>query len=92
MLVATATVLHRVYTFDQTLAITVWTGIALTAALAAFSVYHCFTDSLLAHSALFGKLQLHSANEPDSYRCHNTRHYDMRGRQSDEIDYQRQDL
>jgi dihydroceramidase len=63
MLIATATVLHRVYTFDQSLAVTVWAGIAMTVALATFSVYHCFTDSLLAHSALFGKLQLHTAKK-----------------------------
>ncbi len=63
MLIATATVLHRVYTFDQTLAVTVWAGITVTAALAAFSVYHCFTDSLLAHSALFGKPLLDTAEK-----------------------------
>jgi dihydroceramidase len=59
MLIATATVLHRVYTFDQSLAVTIWFGAALTALLAAFSVYHCFTDSLIAHSALFGMSPLY---------------------------------
>jgi dihydroceramidase len=61
MLIATATVLHRVYTFDQTLAVTVWFGIALTGLLAAFSVYHCFTDQLFAHSALFGESCFHTS-------------------------------
>jgi dihydroceramidase len=77
MLVATATVLHRVYTFDQTLVVTAWTGIAITAALAVFSVYHCFTDSLLAHSALFGKSQLHVGNKSKPYRSFEIRCHDM---------------
>jgi hypothetical protein len=89
MLIATATVLHRVYTFDQTLAVTVWAGIAMTAALAAFSVYHCFTDSLLAHSALFGKSQFHVAKLLESYRYHETRYHDMRGRYTNALNHRR---
>jgi dihydroceramidase len=54
MLIATATVLHRVYTFDRTLPITVWSGITLTVALSAFSVWHCITDELVMHSVIFG--------------------------------------
>jgi hypothetical protein len=92
MLIATATVLHRVYTFDQTLAVTIWAGIVLTVALAAFSVYHCFTDSLLAHSALFGKPSPHTDKKSDSYRSHQIRHHDMRGRHSDTVNHQRQNL
>lgn len=92
MLIATATVLHRVYTFDQTLAVTVWAGVAMTAALAAFSVYHCFTDSLLAHSGLFGKSNLHVAKKRKPYSYRETRHYDMCGRYSNTLHYQRQNF
>jgi dihydroceramidase len=54
MLIAVATVLHRVYTYNQTLTTTVWSGIGLTTALTVFSVWHCITDEIHMHSLLFG--------------------------------------
>jgi hypothetical protein len=92
MLIATSTVLHRVYTFDQSLVVTVWAGIGIIVALAAFSVYHCFTDSLLAHSVLFGNVQLHTAKKQNTYGSHKNRYHDLCGRHSDAINHQRQDL
>lgn len=54
MLIATAPVLHRVYTFDKTLSVTVWSGVALTAVLTTFSIWHCVTDEIVMHSLVFG--------------------------------------
>jgi dihydroceramidase len=54
MLIATATVLHRVFTFDKSLSITVTSGLLITAIMAAFSTWHCITDELTMHSVLFG--------------------------------------
>jgi dihydroceramidase len=59
MLIATGTVLHRVYTFDQSRATTVGSAILLTAALTAFSIWHCVTDELVVHPILFGTSLLH---------------------------------
>lgn len=55
MLLATATVLHRVYTFDSSISATVGWGVLLSAALSAFSYWHCVTDEIVMHSITFGK-------------------------------------
>lgn len=55
MLIATATVLHRVWTFDKTLKTTVISGAAITTFLSAFIVWHCITDETVMHPILFGK-------------------------------------
>jgi len=54
MLVATATVIHRVFTFDKSLPITVISGAAITAVMTIFSTWHCITDEITMHSVLFG--------------------------------------
>jgi len=54
MLLATATVLHRVFTFDKSISYTVIYGAILSAAMTAFSTWHCVTDELIMHSVLFG--------------------------------------
>jgi len=54
MLIATATVLHRVCTFDKSLSTTVTSGIGITAVMTAFSTWHCITDETVMHSVLFG--------------------------------------
>ena len=54
MHVATATVLHRVMTFDKSLFITVSSGLISAILMAAFITWHCMTDELLGHSILFG--------------------------------------
>jgi len=54
MLIATATVLHRVFTFDKSLSTTVISGIAITAVMTVFSTWHCITDEIVMHSVLFG--------------------------------------
>jgi len=54
MLVAVATVMHRVYTFDTSSATTVVSGLGLTAALTLFSIWHCVTDEIVLHSIIFG--------------------------------------
>lgn len=53
MLFATATVLHRVYTFDKTPKETIIWGGALAAFLVAFSVYHCWADEVVFHGLIF---------------------------------------
>ncbi|CAL3967690.1 hypothetical protein PZA11_003926 [Diplocarpon coronariae] len=53
MLVAVATVYHRVSTFDKSLSTTVISGFVITAVIAAFSVWHCVTDEITMHSVLF---------------------------------------
>jgi dihydroceramidase len=58
MLLATATVLHRVFTFDKSISCTVIYGAILSAAMTAFSTWHCVTDELIMHSVLFGTLIL----------------------------------
>jgi len=55
MLLATATVLHRVFTFDKSISYTVIYGAILSAAMTAFSTWHCVTDELVMHSVLFGR-------------------------------------
>jgi dihydroceramidase len=54
MLIATIPVLHRVYTFEKSLKITVSSGIALLLLLVAFSTWHCVTDEIAGHNVLFG--------------------------------------
>jgi dihydroceramidase len=54
MLIATTTVLHRVFTFDQSLNTTIISGISLTAFMTAFIAWHCITDEIIMHSVLFG--------------------------------------
>jgi dihydroceramidase len=54
MLIATATVLHRVFTFDKSATTTVIAGIAITAVMTAFSTWHCIMDEITMHSVLFG--------------------------------------
>jgi dihydroceramidase len=58
MLLATATVLHRVYTFESSTQATVAWGIGLSAALSAFSWWHCWTDEIVMHSIVFGKFRI----------------------------------
>lgn len=53
MLVATATVIHRVYTFDSSASYTAVFGVVLTTALTAFATWHCWTDETHMHSLLF---------------------------------------
>jgi dihydroceramidase len=55
MLVATATVIHRVFTYNKSLNYTVIYGALLFSIMAAFSIWHCVTDELFMHSILFGK-------------------------------------
>lgn len=54
MLIATATVLHRVFTFDKTLTTTITTGLIFTTLMTAFITWHCMLDEKIAHSILFG--------------------------------------
>ncbi|EPE27582.1 hypothetical protein GLAREA_04373 [Glarea lozoyensis ATCC 20868] len=54
MLVATATVIHRVFTYDKSLNYTVIHGLTLFSAMTAFSIWHCVTDELFMHSVVFG--------------------------------------
>lgn len=58
MLFATATVMHRVYTFDKPLKDAVVWGLGLAGFLFAFSVYHCMTDEIVMHAILFGVMIL----------------------------------
>ncbi|KAG9229964.1 ceramidase-domain-containing protein [Amylocarpus encephaloides] len=53
MLVATATVLHRLFTFDKSLAYTAVYGTIGTALMVAFITWHCITDELIMHSVVF---------------------------------------
>jgi len=58
MLLATGTVLHRVYTFDKSLNYTITFGLGLTTILTAFAIWHCVTDETIMHSIIFG-LMIH---------------------------------
>jgi len=53
MLIATATVLHRVFTFDKSLSMTVFSGIISALLMTAFIVWHCIVDETFMHSVLF---------------------------------------
>lgn len=56
MLFATATVLHRVYTFDKSPKATILWGGALAGFLIAFSVYHCVKDEVVFHGLIFAAM------------------------------------
>ena len=56
MLVAVATVVHRVFTYDKSLTTTAMTGIMIAGVMTAFSAWHCITDELTMHSVLFGRI------------------------------------
>ncbi|CZT10101.1 related to YPC1-Alkaline Ceramidase [Rhynchosporium agropyri] len=53
MLVAVASVVHRVYTFDKSLKTTVISGTVFTVVMTAFSIWHCITDELIMHNVIF---------------------------------------
>ena len=57
MLVAVATVVHRVFTFDKSLSTTIVVGTVIVGTMTAFSAWHCITDEITMHSVLFGKGQ-----------------------------------
>lgn len=59
MLIATSTVLHRVFTFDKSLTVTVYSGLVLTTLMAGFITWHCIVDETLMHPILFGKLSFY---------------------------------
>lgn len=52
MHIATATVLHRVCTFDKSLQFTISSGVISVIAMAIFIAWHCITDELIGHSVL----------------------------------------
>lgn len=54
MLVASATVMHRVFTHDTSSSYTLMFGMLLTTALSLFSAWHCWVDETHMHSLLFG--------------------------------------
>ncbi|KFY28983.1 hypothetical protein V493_02621 [Pseudogymnoascus sp. VKM F-4281 (FW-2241)] len=54
MLLATATVMHRVYTYDNRPLHAVLKGLGLAVFLTLFSVWHCLSDEIVGHAALFG--------------------------------------
>lgn len=54
MLLATATVLHRIHTFDTSTTTTVVAGLVMATLLTAFSIWHCVTDEIVMHALLFG--------------------------------------
>lgn len=57
MIVATATVLHRVFTFDKSLSTTAISGLIGATLMASFATWHCWMDELVMHQVLFGKLR-----------------------------------
>lgn len=56
MLFATATVLHRVYTFNKTPKETIIWGGALAGFLIGFSIYHCIADEVVFHGLIFAAM------------------------------------
>ena len=54
MLLATATVMHRVYTYDNEPMQAVLKGLGLAVFLTLFSVWHCWSDEIVGHAVLFG--------------------------------------
>jgi dihydroceramidase len=54
MLIATATVLHRVFTFDKSLTVAVSSGLISAGVMALFIAWHCIVDETLVHSIVFG--------------------------------------
>jgi len=53
MQVASACVLHRALTFDKDSATTLWTTVAIVAAIAAETAYHSITDEQTVHELFF---------------------------------------
>lgn len=70
MLLATATVMHRVYTHDDTPLHAVLKGLGLAAFLTAFSVWHCMSDEIVGHSILFGVMVVLVATKTRSIISH----------------------
>jgi len=64
MLVATAFVLHRVFTFDKTLSVTVTSGVIAAALMSVFIFWHCWTDEIAMHEWLFGTNALYPNPAP----------------------------
>lgn len=58
MLIATSTVVHRVFTYDKSLRYTVVTGVSLFIFMVTFVAWHCITDETLMHPVLFGNISL----------------------------------
>lgn len=56
MLIATATVLHRVFTFDKSLSMAVVSGLLYASLMAAFVNWHIKADETLMHSIVFGNI------------------------------------
>ncbi|KAL2071737.1 hypothetical protein VTL71DRAFT_12972 [Oculimacula yallundae] len=56
MLVAVATVMHRVLTFDKSLSTTVISGTVFAGVMTAFSIWHCVSDELIMHNVLFASM------------------------------------
>jgi len=54
MLIATATVLHRVFTFDKSLTVTITSGLVTSLLMTLFITWHCIVDEAIMHSVLFG--------------------------------------
>lgn len=54
MLIATSTVLHRVFTFDKSLSFAVSSGLIGAIFMAVFITWHCIVDETFMHSVLFG--------------------------------------
>jgi hypothetical protein len=54
MLIATATVLHRVFTFDKSLVVAVNFGLVTVALMAGFITWHVTADETLMHPIVFG--------------------------------------
>jgi len=68
MLLATAFVLHRVFTFDKTLTVTVTSGIIAATLMSIFVFWHCWTDELVMHEWLFGIYLQFSISTPTDVR------------------------
>jgi len=54
MLIATATVFHRIFTFNKSLRYTIISGLLISTIMISFMIWHCYTDELIMHSILFG--------------------------------------
>jgi len=54
MLIATATVLHRVFTFDKSLNVTITSGLVTSLLMTLFITWHCIVDDQVMHPVLFG--------------------------------------
>jgi dihydroceramidase len=56
MLFATASVLHRIFTFDASPRLQLNTALTLFAFMVGFSTWHVITDELAGHALLFGAM------------------------------------